>query len=204
MDKSQKLLQISKKPRMNQLNMNKNNNKLMDSIESSESFISLPFEAQIGIKLLLSTLDSIDVKKDKIFSFKIIKSLLPHLNSFIMTLSKKYYSQNNNDNNNDVQNQDFGLLNRICNFLCSMINVLDDNIDDNNDDNDDNDYNDTNNLLSSILCIILALSIISNDFDTIIYVIHRILTNGRCQVCAIINILALSINYIYIYIYILL
>lgn len=176
MDKSQKLLQIAKKPRMNQLNINKSN-KLMDSIESSESFISLPFEAQIGIKLLLSTLDSIDVKKDKIFSLKIIQSLLPHLNSFIMTLSNKYYSQNNNDNNNDnnneLQNQDFGLLNRICNFLCSMINV----VDDNNDNND-------NNLLSSILCIILALSIISNDFDTIIYVIHRILTNESCQVCA--------------------
>ena len=180
MDKSQKLLQISKKPRMNQLNnMNNKSNKLMDSIESSESFISLPFEAQIGIKLLLSTLDSIDVKKDKIFFFKIIKSLLSHLNSFIMTLSKKYYRQNNNNNNNNnnAQNQDFGLLNRICNFLCSMINVL--------DDNNDNDRNNNNNLLSSILCIILALSIISNDFDSIIYVIHRILTNEACQVCTL-------------------
>lgn len=186
MDKTQNVLQISKKPRMNQLkNNNQNNNisksnKLMDSIESSESFISLPFEAQIGIKLLLSTLDSIDVKKDKIFSLKIIKSLLPHLNSFIITLSKKYYSQNNNINDNNSQNQDFGLLNRICNFLISMINVVETHSDHNNDKEDEN-----KTILSSILCIILALSIISNDFDTMIYVIHRILTNDSCQVCVV-------------------
>ena len=133
----------------------KNNSNFMNNIESSKSFIALPFEAQIGIKLLLSTLDSIDVEKDKAFSFKIIKSLLPHLNSFIATLSSKKSTS---------QHQDFGLLSRISAFLSSMIDDAKDEI------------------LASILCTILALSIISNDFETILFVIHRILTHKSCQV----------------------
>eukprot|EP01084_Bolivina_argentea_P209057 356196_1 len=116
-DKKQKL--PTSKPRSKSNNsINDKNKSLLDSIESTESFIALPFEAQIGIKLLLSTLDSINFEKDKIFSFKIIKSLLSDLNNFIITLSNKYSS------NNDINNKDFGLLNRICDFLISFISFI--------------------------------------------------------------------------------
>ena len=53
-----------------------------------------------------------------------------------------------------------------------MISAID------NDDDQDKDRKHDKAILSAIL----SLSIISNDFDTIIYVIHRILTNTAYQV----------------------
>eukprot|EP01083_Nonionella_stella_P076243 207667_1 len=135
---------------------NKTSPNNVQSLENTQSFVSLPFEAQIGIKLLLSTLDSIDVTQDQLFSSKLIQSLLPHLNHFIITLST---------HKTHVNPHDFGVLNRICHFLCAMLNV--------NDTNQD--------ILSPILCTILSLSILSNDLNRIIYVIHRILTHSSCQ-----------------------
>ena len=110
-----------------------------------------------------------------------------------MGSSNKYHNANRGD---------FGLLKSICNFLCSMIEVLDDDDEDGNDDGNDRDPNpqsetkqdneDTDNIddnpgnedeiLSPILSIVLALSIISSDFASIIYVVHRILTRKACQV----------------------
>ena len=144
-------------------NNNNDNNKSLsktskiDTIDEKISNSKLPFEAKIGIKLLLSTLNSMD--PNDALCFDMIVSMLPHLKEFTKlkpTWPALATAQTN---------KDLGLITRICDFL---IRVLLSN---------NEKLNENSEVLSQIVSIILALSIAAQNLSKIIDALHRILTN---------------------------
>lgn len=144
----------------NKNNDSKSSNKI-DTIDEKISNSKLPFEAKIGIKLLLSTLHSMNPNDG--LCFEMIVAMLPHLKEFTKlqptwpTLATPQ------------TNKDLGLITRICDFLISVLLSNNEKLNANND------------VLSQIVSIILALSIAAQNLSKIVDVLHRILTNSNLK-----------------------
>lgn len=135
---------------------------LMERVESSPSWEAMPFEAHIAIKMLLTFLDSLDPTQraaDNAISVQMMRGFLPILKSLILSLSSKQYALS--------QSKDFGLLDTLCAFLRGMMTA-----------------SISPDCLSDVVCLVPALSIISSDFDSIVFVLHHLLTHKHCQVCS--------------------